>query len=193
MGTVKLGDKAVGSIVKIAENNSWQDFIIIHKGRPSSKYDPSCDGVWLLKKNDSSPYSQWDPSGGGDYSTSYIHTYLNTEFINRIDATIRSHIKQVKIPYRTGNAGSAVASGFSGLSTKLFLLSTREITGRAINDYICDDGDLLSYFPLDTDNSSAIILEKRIFCISGDSGGPVRWWLRSPDCKYSGDIQYRNR
>ncbi len=191
MATVKLGDKAVGSIVKIAENNSWRDYIIVHKGRPSSKYDPSCDGVWLLKKDDTSPSSYWNTPKSGDYAASYIHTYLNTEFINRIDGTIRSYIKQVKIPYRVGGSGTAVASGSSGLSAKLFLLSIREITGRSTSGYICDDGDRLSYFPLDEgDGSNTASREKRIFYINGDSTRPMGWWLRSPDCKYSGDIQY---
>ena len=51
MATVKLGSKAVGSIVKIGVNGSMREFIVVHQGLPSSMYDASCDGVWVLMRN----------------------------------------------------------------------------------------------------------------------------------------------
>jgi hypothetical protein len=43
-----LGNKAVGSIVKLKINGASKNFIVIHKGRPSTAYDSSCDGIWLM-------------------------------------------------------------------------------------------------------------------------------------------------
>ena len=51
MANVRLGAKAVGSIVKIKVNGAAKDFIIVHQGKPSSVYDDSCNGTWLLMKD----------------------------------------------------------------------------------------------------------------------------------------------
>lgn len=46
MANVKLGTKAVGSIVKIKVNGTVKDFIIVHQGIPDAGiYDASCDGT----------------------------------------------------------------------------------------------------------------------------------------------------
>ncbi len=182
MGTVKLGDKAVGSIVETGGMN----FIIVHKGRPSSRYDLSCDGVWLLLERDYLANMQWHASEDNAYATSSIHTYLNTEFINRISSNIREHIKQVRIPYRTGSTGNTVAYGASGLATKAFLLSPHEIGYYDTGASACDDGDQLSWFPK-ADNTDETAREKRMFKATGT---PQRWWLRSPDCRYRGDVSF---
>ena len=50
MAASALSTKAIGSIVKLKENGTLVDYIVVHKGRPSSIYDASCDGVWLLRK-----------------------------------------------------------------------------------------------------------------------------------------------
>ena len=47
----RLGDMAVGSTVKIKVNGTAKNFIIVHKGKPSSIYDDSCDGTWVLLKD----------------------------------------------------------------------------------------------------------------------------------------------
>ena len=48
MANVKLGTKAVGSVLKLNLNGSPKNFIVVHQGKPSSLYDDSCDGTWLL-------------------------------------------------------------------------------------------------------------------------------------------------
>lgn len=59
MANVKLGAKAVGSIVKIKVNGTAEDFIIVHQGLPGSAYDSSCDGTWVLMK-DAYVSIKWD-------------------------------------------------------------------------------------------------------------------------------------
>ena len=44
MANVKLGTKAVGSIVKIKVNGASKDFIVVQQGNPNtSTYDSSCN------------------------------------------------------------------------------------------------------------------------------------------------------
>ena len=99
MATVKLGSKAVGSIVKIGVNGALREFIIVHQGLPSSMYDASCDGTWVLMK-DCYENRQWNSALSNNYANSTIHSYLNDTFLNLVDINIRTQIKQAKIPHR---------------------------------------------------------------------------------------------
>ena len=148
MASVKLSTKAVGSKVKIKVNGTLRNFIVVHQGKPSTLYDSTCDGTWLLME-DIYETRAWHSSNVNDYANSDIHKYLNGTWLNLIDANIRSQIKQVKIPYRPGSGTSGtVNSGANGLSCKIFLLSDREVgyTKTNVNSYICDDGAKLAYF-----------------------------------------------
>ena len=51
MANVLLSTKAVGSTVKLKVNGTAKEFIVVHQGKPSSLYDNSCDGTWLLMKD----------------------------------------------------------------------------------------------------------------------------------------------
>ena len=160
MANVKLGTKAVGSIVKIKVNGAAKDFIIVHQGLPSSAYDASCNGVWVVMKD---IYTTSTFGNNNSYKDSGIHTYLNGTFYNLIDSQIRAVIKQVKIPY----TNSGVQSGANGLSTKVFLLSGTEVGFSGVS-YMNTEGAKLSYF----DSAS-----KRV-AYNGSSAAV--WWLRSP-------------
>ena len=164
MANVKLGTKAVGSIVKIKVNGAAKDFIIVHQGLPSSAYDASCNGVWVVMK-DIYTTMKWDGSNN-DYLNSDMTAYLNGTFISLIDADIRNAIKQVKIPY-TNYSNNNVMSGSNGLSCKVFLLSGTEVGFSGVS-YMNTEGAKLAYF----DSAS-----KRI-AYNGSSA--AIWWLRSP-------------
>lgn len=164
MANVKLSTKAVGSIVKIKVNGAAKDFIIVHQGLPSSAYDASCNGVWVVMK-DIYTTMKWDGSNN-DYLNSDMTAYLNGTFISLIDADIRNAIKQVKIPY-TNYSNNNVMSGSNGLSCKVFLLSGTEVGFSGVS-YMNTEGAKLSYF-----NSAS----KRI-AYNGSSA--AEWWLRSP-------------
>ena len=179
MANVKLGTKAVGSVLKLNLNGSPKNFIVVHQGKPSSLYDDSCDGTWLLMQDIYST-RQWDGSNN-DYKNSDIHSWLNGTFLNLFDANIREAIKQAKIPYVNGTGGSAVASGSSGLSCKIFLLSGREVGfSTSDNRYFPNDGAKLSYFESGTGSSAN---NKRIAKLNGSA---TDWWLRSPLTNYTG-------
>ena len=171
MANVKLGTKAVGSIVKIKVNGAAKDFIIVHQGLPSSAYDASCNGVWVVMK-DIYTTMKWDGSNN-DYLNSDMTAYLNGTFISLIDADIRNAIKQVKIPY-TNYSNNNVMSGSNGLSCKVFLLSGTEVGFSGVS-YMNTEGAKLSYF----DSAS-----KRV-AYNGSSA--AIWWLRSP-LTYYGNV-----
>ena len=172
MANVKLGTKAVGSIVKIKVNGASKDFIVVQQGNPNtSTYDSSCAGTWLLMKD---IYTTSKLDNNNSYKDSNIHTYLNGTFYNLIDSNIRAAIKQVKIPYQNGTgSGGSLATGSNGLSTKVFLLSGYEVGWTTSdNGYFPKDGVRLAYFGNSSGGNS-----KRV-AYNGSSA--AIWWLRSP-------------
>lgn len=175
MANVKLASKAVGSIVKLKVNGTATEFIVVHQGKPSSIYDESCNGTWLLMK-DIYKTRAWHSSNVNKYESSDIHSYLNSTFLNLFDSNIRDAIKQIKIPYRKeGGSGGSDQSGTNGLSCKIFLLSGYEVGWTTSdNQYFPQDGAKLDYFESGTSTSAN---NKRIAYLNGSD---TSWWLRSP-------------
>lgn len=181
LGT-RLGDLEIGTIVHIKENGVYQDYLLVNQGLPSSMYDSSCNGTWLLRKDIYSNRT-WDGSNN-DYKNSDIHSYLNGTFLNLLDDDIKNAIKQVKIPYynSTGSGGS-VASGSNGLSCKIFLLSGYEVGLSTSDDgWFPLDGAKFSYFSSGTSSSAN---NKRIAKLNGSA---TSWWLRSPYAFWSSAV-----
>ena len=179
MAYVTLSSKAIGSTIKLKVNGSAKDFIVVHQGKPSSVYDDSCNGTWLLMK-DIYESRQWHSSNTNDYANSTIHSYLNSTFLAMFDSNIQKAIKQVKLPYRKGSGTSTtVTSGSNGLSAKIFLLSATE-TSFSFSYMPSGEGAELAYFKGCADNSSD---SKRVAYLNGSA---TDWWLRSPGCSYFG-------
>lgn len=179
MAYVTLSSKAIGSTIKLKVNGSAKDFIVVHQGKPSSVYDDSCSGTWLLMK-DIYENRQWHSSDTNDYANSTIYSYLNSTFLAMLDSNIQKAIKQVKLPYRKGSGTSTtVTSGSNGLPAKIFLLSATEMSFN-FSYMPSGEGAELAYFKGCADNSSD---SKRVAYLNGSA---TYWWLRSPGCRYSG-------
>lgn len=173
------GDIDVGATVKINENGQAVEHIVVHQGLPSDIYDSSCEGTWCLRK-DIAENRQWHSSNVNDYANSTINAYLNGDWLNRYDPEVAEAIKQVKLPYRKGAGyGKTVTSGASGLSAKIFLLSSTEVSFNH-NFMPTNEGAELSYFAGCADNGSD---NKRIAYLNSSA---AYWWLRSPVCNSSG-------
>lgn len=180
-----LNDKNVGDIVKIKENGTAVNFIIVHKGNPTpTMYDDSCNGIWVLRQTPCSKMT-WDGAGVyyyNNYEEAEIKEWLNGTYLDTIDEKIRAAIKTVKIPYwkGAGSWGQGVRNGSNGLSCKVFLLSGREVGGTDdTSAYLPADGAKLSYF---MDNNSRIARTS--------AGAVAGWWLRSPSAETEDDVFY---
>ena len=172
MANKAISTLAVGSSVYLNVNGVRKEFLVVHQGLPSSLYDASCDGTWLLMK-DCYEQRQWNSWNSNVYETSTINTYLNGPFLGLFDANIQEIIKQVKIPYRNGGGNGSDKSGSDGLSCKVFLLSAPEV-GLSSQSYVPNDGNKLDYF-IDGMTSDAIARRNAYL---GDVY--VSWYLRSP-------------
>lgn len=172
----RMSDLEIGRSINLTLNGTPWEWLVVHQGLPSSIYDTSCDGTWLLMK-DIYESHVWNSSSSSDnkYESSDIHAYLNSTFLNMFESNIKDAIKQVKIPYRNGGSGGTDQSGSNGLSCKIFLPSGYEV-GWTTSDsqYFPVDGAKLSYFEFGTGASAN---NKRVANYNGSATG---WWLRSP-------------
>ncbi|MBD5080360.1 MAG: hypothetical protein HDT44_01190 [Ruminococcaceae bacterium] len=170
--THTLEDIKVGDTVKIYEDGTLVNFIIVHKGSPSSSY-VNCDGVWLLREDGYTQGAWGTFRSYPNYEDSEIYEWVNTTYLNLIDEKVKAFIKNVRIPYSkhfsSGGKSYSVCSGSSGLSCQAFLLSAYEVGfTKNISSYIPAEGSKLDYFS----NASSRI------CYN--NGSSVIWWTRSP-------------
>lgn len=182
---ILASDIAVGSTVKLMENGTAVDYLVVNQGIPggSSLYDASCDGTWLLRK-DIYEKRQWHSSNSNSYRSSTIHSYLNNDFTYMFDANTIEQIKVVKIPHVVDAENSYVASGANGLSAQIFLLSGYEVGGTqdSMDASLPIDGAKLDYFVIN-DDYTADAYDKRIAYLDGTE---TDWWLRSMSTGESG-------
>ena len=181
----RMSDLEIGQTIKLNLNGTPWDWMVVHQGLPSSIYDASCDGTWLLL-NDIYEKREWHSSNANKLEKSTIHSYLNGDFQNLFDSNIKGAIKQVKIPYRqNGGLDGTNQSGANGLSCKIFLLSGYEVGWTSNNNkYFPKDGAKLSYFESGTGKSAS---DKRIAKLNGSADN---WWLRSPYANNTGKAWY---
>lgn len=173
---------SIGQSVFMNLGGSRHEFIVVHKGLPSSVYDSSCDGIWVMIKHCYCTY-KWDYGYDYLYESSDVHTYLNDNTFTRLDSFVQNLVKEVKIPHYgripngDGTSSKGICNGANGLSTKIFLLSYTEVMG-GTNSNAATEGAVLDYF----NGASAA---DRIFYTSDTSTASNQWYLRTVHKTYT--------
>ena len=157
MATTTLGNKSVGSIVKLKENGVLVDFYV---AKHDYENGLNGSGRTLVVRKDCYGTRQWHTSNVNAYATSAIDTWLNSTYKNLLDADIRGVIGTTKIKYTPGNGNNTVGT----LERAIFLLSVTEL-GRTAS-YANTEGTALSI---------ASSLQ-----IAYMNGSAVVQWTRSP-------------
>ena len=176
MATTTLGNKSVGSIVKLKENGVLVDFYV---AKHDYENGLNGSGRTLVVRKDCYDTRQWHTSNVNAYATSAIDTWLNNTYKNLLDADIRGVIGTTKIKYTPGNGNTTVGT----LERAIFLLSVTELGKTA--SYANTEGTALS-----------IASSLQIAYLNGST---VVQWTRSPCtgstdyacCLYTdGDVSY---
>ena len=169
MATTTLGNKSVGSIVKLKENGVLVDFYV---AKHDYENGLNGSGRTLVVRKDCYDTRQWHTSNVNAYATSAIDTWLNNTYKNLLDADIRGVIGTTKIKYTPGNGNTTVGT----LERAIFLLSVTELGKTA--SYANTEGTALS-----------IASSLQIAYLNGSA---VVQWTRSPYTSGTGSACYLN-
>ena len=169
MATTTLGNKSVGSIVKLKENGVLVDFYV---AKHDYENGLNGSGRTLVVRKDCYDTRQWHTSNVNAYATSAIDTWLNSTYKNLLDADIRGVIGTTKIKYTPGNGNTAVGT----LERAIFLLSVTELGKTA--SYANTEGTALS-----------IASSLQIAYLNGSA---VVQWTRSPGTSSTSSAYYLN-
>ena len=174
---IPITDLNVGDSVYLKETGVLREYIIVQKGRPSTAYDASCDGIWLMRKE---LYKLFElPAtqvyGADNYICNYTGFEADTECVNFYNTELflyDSIIINATIPSRTG-AGSAPNWNQQNatIQRKCFLLSAKEMgfQDSALNICYPSNSAKLSYFGF----GSLVSTEER----KGYYNGSVYPWI----------------
>lgn len=169
----QLGQLPVGTTVQLNEDGAAKPYLIIQQGKPSSRYDDTCDGTWLLTRHPVQA-GAWSPEGSNVYENSQLAQWLENQY-GKYDRHIQAALHYVRIPYRSGGGlNGSNRQGSAGYPCNFFPLSSKEVGIPYTGTYAPNDGDLLAYFEEgQTDSADA----KRTFTTA--DGKTSQWWLRS--------------
>ena len=126
------GSLAIGDSVWINVGGEQKEYLVVHQGLPTTSYDSSCDGTWLLARylQTRLPFGFKDGAlFTNNYLESEAHKYLNGEFLETLDSATRNAILQAEIPYPY--------HGYTTVTAKVFVLSYEEVgyAGSGALDY----------------------------------------------------------
>lgn len=106
------------------------EFLVVNQGKPSSEYDDSCDGTWLMAKT----WFNTSRFGSRTYLYSTLRETMTSTALSRLNSVAQEIIRGVTIPTTDGAVGS----------DKLFAPSASEL-GMA-ESWIPVEGAKLAYF-----------------------------------------------
>lgn len=178
----KENKKTIGSIaydtnskeeclVYIKENEVFEPYIVI-----SSNYDGN---VLLLRKYllaDTMPFNEneshmWaSHEYGGYYEDSSIDKYLNTEFLNTLDQSMKDSIVNSNVVITDKSSLGVTGNETTTIYRKVFLLSLKELNGSKSNASV-SEGNILKYFKDDYSRRVANL----------PNGEECAYWTRTPE------------
>lgn len=149
---------AVGSIIKIQENQVFSDFYVA-----CHDYESTLNGTGrtLVVRKDCFSMQVWDNALVNAYASSDIDSLLNTTYKNILDSALLEIIGTTKFVYTPGNGNTVLST----LERTIFALSATEL-GKS-NTYANVEGTAL---PI------AATLQLAYF-----NGSPAVQWTRSPN------------
>ena len=167
MATTTLGNKAVGSIIKLKENGVLAEFYVA-----KHDYESGLNGAGrtLVVRKDCYDTCAWHSSNVNAYASSAIDTWLNGTYKALLDADIQSVIGTTKFYYTPGNGSTSVTT----LTRAIFLLSVTEL------------GKTASY--ANTEGSALPIAST--LQIAYRNGSAVVQWTRSPSTNVTSGACY---
>ena len=118
--TTKLGNIAVGRLVKLKENGVLVDFYVA-----KHDYESGLNGTGrtLLVRKDCYDNRQWNSSNVNAWASCTLRSWLNGDYLNMLDADIRSVIGTTKYYYTPGYGNNTVTTR----SDAVFQLSATEL------------------------------------------------------------------
>ena len=156
MASVKLSEKALGSVVTLKENGTAAEFVVA-----CHNYESALNGAGrtlLVRKTSLEDKQEWDSVDSTtdlDWGKAYLKSWLEGTYAARLDEEIRRNIGKTKYHYDDpAHGGTDQAEG------SVFLLSAYELSGE---NYYADHSTKL-------DDTVLRALE---------SGGGSPWWTRS--------------
>ena len=168
MATTTLGNKSVGSIVKLKENGVLVDFYV---AKHDYENGLNGSGRTLVVRKDCYDTRQWNDSAVTAYASSTIDAWLNGTYKNLLDADILGVIRSTKFKYTLGNGNATVGT----LQRAIFLLSGTELGGSA-----------------DCNVEGTALEITSSLKIAYLNGGVINQWTRSPSKDSSVSAVYFN-
>ena len=159
-----VGELAVGSVIKLNESNNMVDFYVA-----KHDYESGLNGAGrtLVVRKDVYDQRQWHSSNVNAWASCTMRSWLNSTYLNMLDANIRSLIGTTKYYYTPGNGSWSVGTR----SDAVFLLSATEL------------GQSASWFNVE---GSALPIANTLK-VAYLNGSATPQWTRSP---YTDDTYY---
>ena len=160
-----LSKLAVGDIVKIEENGSPVDFILIAHDYPAA------GNTLFMRSTSNQQMAIGDPDvplSIKAYDGSNIDTWLTNTYLARFSADVQNLIQTVTIATHDTSSGSLVAAT---INRKAFILSATEFTGQANNA----EGAKIDYFTSQSDIPIANVWTRQV--AQTDSDYPDLYFL----------------
>ena len=153
----QLSDYVEGDIVKIPENGTPVEFYVAKHDYESGL---NGNGRTLVVRKDCYDLRQWHSSDVNAWATCSMRSWLNSTYLNMLDADLRSLIGTTKYYYTPGNGNWSVTTR----SDAVFLLSAYEL------------GESESFF----NNEGTTLPNATNYQIANMNGSAVLQWTRSP-------------